>query len=303
MTMTTLDTSIAQDSPLDDPLLPMIASDAGGYIVQWSMKAQDMFGYSAEEIIGQHAEILHQRCREDLEREVLAPLKREGHLEFFGKLIRKSGEVFDASIRLLVTTAPDGKITGMVGYCDDHNLAVDTRRQFEQIVSASPDMMSLVGPDYKYLAVNDAYVKNLCRSKRDILGHRVSEFVDEPKFRELVKPKLDASLAGHSGRLEAWFDYPDIGPRFMDIVYEPVHDNDDIIGVAVSIRDTTDRRKIEDDLKVKAEQHQRAENATESESIGDSNRNDKAADLRRQYEHIVSASPDMMSLVGPDYKY
>ena len=251
------------DVGIDNLHETILTTDANGYITKWNKGAERLFGYTAEEAIGRHAEICYERGLEAMEREIIAPLKRDGRLDFIGKMINKSGEVFDGHTLGSLITAPDGKVTGMVGYMRDitkRKRVDDVFRRYQQIISVSPDMMSLVGPDYIYLAVNDAYVKALGRPKEEIIGHHVSEFVGQDGFEQAVKPKLDASLAGISGRLEGWFDYPDHGQRYMDIVYEPVrNDGDAIIGVAVSIRDLTDRRRVEDDLAKQTELLQRAE--------------------------------------------
>lgn len=254
---------IGEEATFDIAHYAVIATDAEGTITDWNKGAERLFGYTADEVIGLNASICYERNLEALERELVAPLKRDARIEFVGKMVNKAGEVFDGHTLGLLITGPDGEITGMVGYMLDiteRKRADDVYRRYEQIISVSPDMMSFVGPDYRYSAVNDAYVNMLGRQKEEIIGHQVWEFTGQEKFDKLVKPKLDASLTGISGRLEGWFDYPGRGQRFMDIVYEPVRDdNDAVIGVAVSIRDITDRHRAENKLKTQTKLLNRAE--------------------------------------------
>jgi PAS domain S-box-containing protein len=260
-------TMTLEGSALDHASKSVVTTDANGYIIEWTKGAERLFGFTAKEAVGQHAEMCYQRDREALDREIVTPLQRDGKLEFFSKMMRKSGEAFDARIRATLVTDDRGKVTGMIGYtleASGLHTSEDLLRRYEQIVSASPDMLSIVGPDYRYIAINDAYVTRLSRSREDILGHLVAEFVGTENFETLIRPKLDASLRGESGQLAGWFDYPEAGLLYMDIVYEPVRGLDgSITGVAVSIRNTTERRRAEDDRSQQAELLERAERSAQ----------------------------------------
>lgn len=105
----------------------IITTGADGYIVSWNKGAERLFGYTAEEAVGLHADICHQRSHDALQQEVIEPLQRDGRLEIFGKMVRKSGEVFDGHMLASLIKAPDGTITGMIGY----TLDITERKQAE----------------------------------------------------------------------------------------------------------------------------------------------------------------------------
>ncbi len=179
------DAVIAEDFDIGTLKQSVIALDSEGLIASWSEGAEKLFGYTAKEIIGKHVEVIHVRSREALDQEVMTPLLRDGRLDFLSKLVRKSGETFDGHILASVVTSPDGKVTGMVGQILDfaqRQLAEDTLEKHQQMISVSPDMMSLVGPGYRYLAVNDTYETMLGCSKEEIIGHQVWEFTGQEKF-------------------------------------------------------------------------------------------------------------------------
>ena len=73
----------------------VIVADQDGYITKWNKRAERLFGYTSEEAIGQHSEICHARSREDMDREIGRLIRRDGHIDIVGKMVRKSGEIFD----------------------------------------------------------------------------------------------------------------------------------------------------------------------------------------------------------------
>lgn len=121
------------DLILDNLHESIIVTDAEGYITNWNKGAENLFGHTAQEAIGQHAGICHPRSPEAMEREIIAPLQRDGRLEIFGKMVRKSGETFDGHMLASLITAPDGTVTGMVGY----TLDVTERTRIEEDLKAS----------------------------------------------------------------------------------------------------------------------------------------------------------------------
>jgi len=113
----------------------IITTDADGYITKWNKGAERMFGYSAEEAIGLHAEICHERSIEDMAREIIEPLQRDGRLDIHGTMVRKSGTTFDGHMLASLVTAPDGTVTGMIGY----TLDITERKRAENALRQAHD--------------------------------------------------------------------------------------------------------------------------------------------------------------------
>jgi PAS domain S-box-containing protein len=119
----------------------VITTDPDGIIVSWNKGAERLFGYSADEVIGRHVEICHTQSREDFTRNMLTPLLRDGQFQQFGVMVRKSGDTFDGHLRTSLITAPDGTVTGTVGYvvdASDHGALKVSEQNLRTISRLSP---------------------------------------------------------------------------------------------------------------------------------------------------------------------
>jgi PAS domain S-box-containing protein len=128
----------------------------------------------------------------------------------------------------------------------DRKQAETILRQYERMISSSPDGMALVDRNYTYRLVNQTYLDRNGQGWEDIVGHAIPDFMGEQVFQHVIKPKLDRCLAGETIRYEDWFHYKKVGDRFIRVTYSPYfEENGTISGVVVGSRDDTERRKVE----------------------------------------------------------
>ncbi len=114
-------------------------------------------------------------------------------------------------------------------------------KQYERIISATPDMIMLVDKDGVYSLVNDAILKNLNKRREDVLGKRSAELFGEDVFKSVSEPNLKRVFAGDIGRATLWLDLPVEGRRYLAVTYHPVPDSDGRINfAAINARDITD---------------------------------------------------------------
>ncbi|MBF0181940.1 MAG: PAS domain S-box protein [Magnetococcales bacterium] len=138
--------------------------------------------------------------------------------------------------------------------------AEETIRRYGAIVSASDDHMAFLDRGYAYRAVNRAYLDSHGRRYEEIVGHSVRDLFGAEVF-EQIRENLDRCLAGEAVNYQAWFDFPVAGHRFMDVSYFPHYEEGRVTGVIVVSRDTTERKRMEDELRVSEDAARQANKA------------------------------------------
>ncbi|MBF0417440.1 MAG: response regulator [Magnetococcales bacterium] len=143
----------------------------------------------------------------------------------------------------------------------ERRLAEESLRQFAAIVAVSRDQMSFIGHDYIYRTVNPAYLLAHSKQRHEIVGHSVSDLLGKETFQR-IRGNMDRCLRGESINFQAWFDFPALGRRWMDVSYFPQLRRDGRVeGLVVVSRDNTDRKRMEDELRASEERARLANRA------------------------------------------
>ncbi|MEW6236313.1 MAG: PAS domain S-box protein [Candidatus Omnitrophota bacterium] len=122
-------------------------------------------------------------------------------------------------------------------------------RIYQNIVSSTNDIISLVDKQYTYRVVNDSYLRFHQKKREEIVGRTVAEILGEKVFRETVKEKLDRCLKGETIQYRSWFQYPVLGRRLMEMTYSPYKDEYGVIsGIVVNGKDVTEIQRAQDTL-------------------------------------------------------
>ena len=128
--------------------------------------------------------------------------------------------------------------------------AEKTLQLYEQIVSTITDMMSFMDVNYRYRAVNDAYLAFFPEKlKEDIIGCTPADLIGEEEFLRKIKPRLDQCLKGDIVNYQASFDFPGKGIRDLNITYYPVFKDGMSLGIIHISRDITSLRQSEKALR------------------------------------------------------
>lgn len=137
--------------------------------------------------------------------------------------------------------------------------AEERLQQYHLIVTNSGEHMAIIDGNYIFRSVNRAYQKAFQKDEMELLGQNVSALYGKEKFENLMKENIDRCLAGEDVHYQDWFEFPDTGRIYMDVIYDPLKDPDDnIVGVVETSRDIT-KQKIAEDALVEAKE--RAEQA------------------------------------------
>lgn len=113
-----LSAQLLQSQILDQIHESVITMDLAGFILSWNAGAEKLFGYSANEAIGQNVLFLYENEAEDELRQFDFFLEQGGR-EMEVRRRKKSGEVFWASLSLSPLCDANSQEIGMIGYLSD----------------------------------------------------------------------------------------------------------------------------------------------------------------------------------------
>ena len=113
--------------------LAIITVDSGRLITVWNRGAEALFGHKAEEVVGQHINLIYPpEGREDVARRVLPILQREGAWSGEEPMIRKDGTSFTGFISLSRVFGMHRETMTTLGIIADVSEQVKLRDQFIQ---------------------------------------------------------------------------------------------------------------------------------------------------------------------------
>jgi formate hydrogenlyase transcriptional activator len=237
----------------------MLIVDRAGRIIYVNSSAEQMFGYTVDELLGQPVEVLtpeavraaHIRHRSEYG---AAPRVREmgSGLELKGR--RKDGSTFPVEISLSPLDEPEGHF--VVSAIRD----VTERRKVQEALRLSEERFRRLTAEVKDYAIfmldPDGRIRTWNEGAERIKGYRADEIIGRhfscfypSEDIERGKPDEELKIAVREGRLadEGWRIRKD-GSRFWaSIVITGLHDEEGkLLGFAKVTRDITERTRVRD---------------------------------------------------------
>jgi PAS domain S-box-containing protein len=150
----------------------------------------------------------------------------------------------DGTIRFIHTVghpvfSPSGDLVEIVGTSTD---ITDRKREeylTEQVSERLPDLVSIIGRDYRYRRANPTYERVWRIPADKVVGMHVGDVVGREKFDRVIQPNLDRCFAGQEVRFAEWFDNPG-GQRYWVVTYSPLKLESERVDAALAVaRDLT----------------------------------------------------------------
>jgi len=155
---------------------PIIGRNLDGVIVTWNRGAERVYGYKAEEALGQPITILTPPEYEDEHQYLLNSLKRgERIISFETKRLRKDGTILEISLTASPIRDDEGRIIGISAIARDiterkwaeqliaqaHNRALQQRRQLRTVLAALPVGVLIADAVGRIVETNDEMARIL----------------------------------------------------------------------------------------------------------------------------------------------
>jgi two-component system cell cycle sensor histidine kinase/response regulator CckA len=229
-------------------------------ITSWNPAAERLYGYTAQEMIGKHTDILFPpECRER-EASILAAASRGERVEDYQtRRVRKDGTTIPVSLTLSPITDSAGKMTGISTVARDITERQRGEARFRGLLEAAPDAMVCVAGDGRIALVNAQAGRLFGYSRDELVGQSVEMLVPDAaravhaaqRARYAVDPRPRPMGSGMelAGRRKD-------GSTFPAEISLSAMDTDEGILVTAAVRDISERLEAQAErerLKTQAE--------------------------------------------------
>jgi PAS domain S-box-containing protein len=237
----------------------IISKDLDGVIQTWNAGAEQLFGYTSDEAIGQPVTMLFPPGREDEEPGILSRIRRGERIQHYETVRRrKDGSLLDISLTVSPVRDGSGKIVGASKIARDitdrkeaERKVQDSERHLQDLLAAIPAAIYTTDVDGKITYFNEAAVEFSGRTPT--LGHDewcVSWKLFWPDGTPLPHDQCPMAIALKEGRpvrgAEAVAERPD-GTRVPFIPFPtPLRDGSGkVVGAINMLVDLSERRQAE----------------------------------------------------------
>lgn len=256
----------------ENSAVAIMMADENRRLVSWNEFTERLLGMDSEQLRGRDVATLYPP--EEWEKICALRIRRKGmqhHLET--KMIRGNAAVIDVDISLSVVRDSDGQITGSIGVIRDiterkeaEETLCETHRRMMQIVEFLPDATMVIDREGRVIAWNKAMEKMTGVPKAEMIGKGNHGY--SIPFYGSPQPLLIDLVLRPGGEIERATDYS--GARGAETlcgeVYAPnlcegrgaflwgnacqLRDSrGQIVGAIETVRDVTERHRVEDELR------------------------------------------------------
>ena len=237
----------------------IISKNLDGVITSWNRGAERLFGYTADEAVGQHITLLIPPDHRQEEAMNLERLRRGEQVEHFETVrIRKDGTKLDVSLTISPVRNREGRVVGVSRVARDITQQKQAERalraseeRFREIVETTPECVKLVAPDGTLLHMNSSGLTLVGADCADaVVGKSVYDLI-EPKDRDRFRAFNERICRGEKGSLE--FDIVGLSGerRHMETHAAPLRNPDGTTAQLAVSRDITMRKQAEETVKEK----------------------------------------------------
>jgi len=162
----------------------IIGMDRGGSITIWNRAAEDVYGYSAAEIIGMPVSVLIPADGRSHWKELISRVMEGERITHFRSLnVRKGGQIIDVSISISPITDAMGIITGVSGIIRDVTQQIRKEREriiMESAIASSINAIGIADLEGNVTYVNEAFLRMWGYENRgEVIGKPIEIYAHE----------------------------------------------------------------------------------------------------------------------------
>jgi two-component system sensor histidine kinase/response regulator len=155
----------------------IVGETLDGTMVSWNQGAEKLYGYSAEEAIGQPISMLMPPENAAELQSLVAKLARGEHIAHYETVRqRKDGQVFPVSTSIFAIRNAHGQVTGAAAVTRDITERKRAEELFSKAFNASPEPVTISSlSNGIYIDVNQAFLRTTGYARDEVIGRSVSE--------------------------------------------------------------------------------------------------------------------------------
>lgn len=243
-------------------------------ITTWNKGAESLYGYTAEEAIGQPISIILPPDVTDNLNKIYKRFKhgeRVVHIE--SVRVAKDGRKVDCSVTMSLIKDKSGNIIGVSTIARDiteQKIAENRLRESEafsrSILESSADCITVLDLECKMLSIN---APGLCIMEiEEFDDYKGRHWVDlwEEQEREAARAAIENAMRGETGRFRGYAKTAKENMRFWDVIVTPILNSINMPTRLLSVsRDVTEQKQAEEALHKSEEQLRQSQKL---ESVG-----------------------------------
>ena len=237
----------------------IISKSLDGNIQSWNAAAERLFAYKAEEAIGRHISLVIPPERVDEEDEIIASLKAGKRIEHYEtERVRSDGERITVSLTISPIKDDAGNVVGaskIVRDVTERKRVERDREMFVTLIENTTDFIGMSDRKGFPFFINRAGLQMVgLDSIEEARGTPVQEFFFPEDQQWISNEFFPSVLENGHGEVEIRFRHFKTGePRWMAYKVLTLKDSENqAIGFATVSQDITDRKRLEDNLRLLA---------------------------------------------------
>ncbi|MEX0720762.1 MAG: PAS domain S-box protein [Balneolaceae bacterium] len=245
----------------------IISKKLDGTITSWNRSAEQLFGYSSDEAVGQMVTMLFPDERYSEENMIMDRIKQGERVDHFETVRKhKDGTFIDLSLTISPIKDSSGQVVGASKIARDITRRKEIEEEREQLLrkveteqkmlsdvfQEAPSFMCILeGSNHVVTRVNEYYIDLI--GHRDVVGKPVHEALPEVKDQGFIKLLDQVFQTGNAFTgTDMKIEFKQNGntvERIIDFVYQPIKNSQGkITGIFVQGVDLTERSKAKAEL-------------------------------------------------------
>ena len=282
----------------------IISKDLNGVITTWNKGAENIFGYTAEEAIGQNIVLIIPPDRREEETEILARLRRGEKVDHFETVrMRKDGTTFDISVTISPLKDFNGSVIGASKVGRDISSqkkiaaeAAAATAKFQAVFEQTTQFAGIMDKDGIFLQTNKLFLEACGYRAEEVLGRPFWDtpwWSNFPESQSKIRSATPLAAQGIPFRETLKYSLADGTERLVDFALFPILDNEGrVLFLHPTGVDITDIKRAEENSRKLAET---LEAEVRARTIEPENRNAevlKQSELLREFSQRLLRTQD-----------